>query len=119
MLKNIELPDFDQLRLLADTNPEELESLRLAYSQKLIDSAPERLKKRLNGLMFIINMEARRSKNPMRNCIKISQLMMDSFVDLKDILNKRHFDEFRSEDKEMNLMDNVIYFPDSNKNGHA
>ncbi|MDH5570336.1 MAG: DUF3135 domain-containing protein [Gammaproteobacteria bacterium] len=119
MLKDLELPDFDQLKLLAETNPEELESLRLSYSQKLIDSAPERLQKRLNGLMFIINMESRRSKNPMRNCIKLSQLMMDSFVDLKDVLNEREIGQTNLDEDEINLIDNVISFPGNDNNGHA
>ena len=119
MLKHLELPDFDYLKLLADTNPEELEKLRLSYSQQLIDSAPERLKHRLNGIMFAINMESRRNKSPMGTCIKISQMMMESFSHLKDALNNVGNDRHQGKDEEIDVMDNIIYFPDDNKKGHA
>ena len=79
----MDLPDFDYLLELAENNPEELDALRCRYNQQLIDAAPDRLKRRLNGLLFKIDMEKLRSKNPTQCCINISRLMMDSFVDLQ------------------------------------
>lgn len=82
-----ELPDFDYLKSLAQDNPEELEALRRDLCQRLIDSAPARLRQRLNGLMFRINMETRRSKNAIHSCVTLSRMMMDSFADLHDALS--------------------------------
>ena len=84
MLK--ELPDFDYLKSLARDNPEALEALRRDLCQRLIDRAPARLRQRLNGLMFKIEMETRRSKNAIHSCVTLSRMMMDSFSDLHDAL---------------------------------
>ncbi len=88
-----ELPDFDYLKSLAQDNPEALEALRRDLCQRLIDSAPARLRQRLNGLMFRINMETRRSKNAIHSCVTISRMMMESFSDLHDAL--RNIDNSR------------------------
>lgn len=84
MLK--ELPDFDYLKSLAQDNPEALEALRRDLCQRLIDRAPARLRQRLNGLMFRIDMETRRSKNAIHSCVTLSRMMMDSFSDLHEAL---------------------------------
>ena len=74
----MDLPSFDYLVELAENNPEELDALRGRYNQQLIDAAPDRLKRRLSGLLFKIDMEKRRSKNSTQCCISNSRLMMDS-----------------------------------------
>ncbi|TNF36516.1 MAG: DUF3135 domain-containing protein [Gammaproteobacteria bacterium] len=84
MLK--ELPDFDYLKALAQDNPEALEALRRELCQRLIDRAPARLRQRLYGLMFRIDMETRRSKNAIHSCVTLSRMMMDSFANLHDAL---------------------------------
>jgi len=109
----MEFPDFDYLRSLAENNPQELNNLSERFSQQIIASAPERNKRRLEGLLFQINMERRRSKNPMHACISISRMMMDSYSDLqKAMIGLRDGDsEIVNVLPEVELMDNVIGFP--------
>ena len=108
MLK--ELPDFDYLKSLAQDNPEALEALRRDLCQRLIDRAPARLRQRLNGLMFRIDMETRRSKNAIHSCVTLSRMMMDSFSDLHDAL----LNVEKSREPEVNLHKreaDIIAFP--------
>ena len=67
------LPSFDELKKLAEENPEELENLRKEMVQKTIDSAPEWQQRRLRGLQFQIDMEREKAKKPVNACIKISK----------------------------------------------
>ena len=115
----MELPNFDYLRSLADKNPQELENLRQRYSQQIIESAPEKFKKRLKGLLFQIDMERRRSKNALHACIILSKMMMDSYVNLEGAVvgfRDQKVDEVKSETE---ITDNVIYFPNADQPGHA
>ena len=83
----MELPNFERLKYLAEEHPEKLEEIRNAYCQRLIDNAPEQFRRKLSGLLFKINMETRRSKNSIQSCIRISEMMMDSFNELREVLN--------------------------------
>lgn len=80
------LPPFDELKAMAAERPEELEELRLKMSEEILRNAPENRRRRLQGLMFSIDMVRRRAKNPMQACIKLSQMMMDSTLELRDAL---------------------------------
>ncbi|OPX54153.1 Protein of unknown function [Oceanospirillum multiglobuliferum] len=73
------LPSFDVLMELAQNHPEELEQIRIQLSQEILDDATPRLKQRLEGLNFRMNMERQRAKNPLQCCIRITALMHDSF----------------------------------------
>lgn len=81
------LPDFDDLVKLAQENPEELENLRQRLCDELIQSAPQEYRRRLRGIQFQIDMERKRAKTPMAACLKISEMMHDSFSQLRDALN--------------------------------
>lgn len=76
------LPAPEQLRLLAEQDPEALEALRLQLVEELIGQASESTQRRLRGLQFQIDMERRRAKTPMGACIRISQMMHDSLYEL-------------------------------------
>ena len=108
----MELPNFERLKYLAEKRPEELEQLRLAYCQQLIDNAPEHFRKKLAGLLFKINMETRRSKNSIHSCIKLSRMMMDSFNELQDALNFSKMPEQKDSSTDVMTRDNIIKFPD-------
>jgi len=82
------LPDFDDLVLLAKNNPEEFEILRTNLCNALIERAPETSRRRLRGIQFQIDMERRKASNPMAACIRISQMMHDSFEELRLTLNE-------------------------------
>ncbi|GGY35000.1 hypothetical protein GCM10011297_05090 [Bacterioplanes sanyensis] len=81
-----ELPDPEELHRLAEQQPEALEALRQQMVQQLIDHSPQRLKHRLQGLQFRIDMERQRCKTPMAACLKLSGMMHDSLGDLQSAL---------------------------------
>lgn len=78
------LPPFDELIKMSH---EELEELRNQMVANVIDQAPDRLKRKLNGLQFKIDSTIRISKNEIDSCIRVSRMMHDSFHELKDALN--------------------------------
>lgn len=82
------LPEFDQLREMAQHDPEGLERLRVQLCDQLIQSAPEAYRRKLRGLQFRVDMERRRAKTPMAACIAISGMMHDSFDRLRQVLNE-------------------------------
>lgn len=80
------LPEFDDLIKMSK---EELETLREKYVEEVINSAgSEEQKRKLRGLQFQIDMQRRKSKNPMDSCIKISKMMHDKFLELRDALKE-------------------------------
>lgn len=82
-------PSFDELLKLAQENPEALEKFRLEQVELIISQAPLENQQRLRGLQFQI--DAQRSlhtSSPMGACLKISQMMHDSFDDLRSWLDK-------------------------------
>lgn len=84
----LELPDFDTLKHMAETDPEGLEELRQKHVTALIDSAPAKLRPRLQGLQFQVDAQRRiHHASPMASCIKISQMMYDSFTQMRYLLN--------------------------------
>ena len=82
------LPEFDQLREMAQKDPEGLERLRVQLCDQLIQSAPEAYRRKLRGRQFRVDMERRRAKTPMAACIAISGMMHDSFDRLRQVLNE-------------------------------
>ena len=82
------LPDFDELLLLAQSNPEKLEALRKDMCEALINSAPPEKQRRLRGLQFQIDMEREKSTSPIGACIRISRMMHESFDELRVNLNQ-------------------------------
>ena len=81
------LPSFDELKAMAAERPEELENLRKRMTDQILSDAPADRRRRLEGIVFKIDAERRRSKNPLQACIRISQMMMDSVTDLRDAVN--------------------------------
>ncbi len=72
--------DFDEGVYLARTDPDGFERRRRAVIDDFIDNAPERHRQRLRGLQWRIDMERRRAPNPMAACVRISQMMWESFA---------------------------------------
>lgn len=87
MLHHQKLPEFDELVKLAENNPEELEKLRRTLVEQVIQSAPERLQRRLEGLQFQIDAQCKLAGSPMAACIKVSEMMHESFAQLRYMLN--------------------------------
>lgn len=85
---NQDLPEFDVLLQLAQEAPQELERLRLQLAHSTISSAPKQLQKRLHGLQFQIDAKRTLAKTPLLACMQISEMMHQSFEQLRLILNK-------------------------------
>jgi hypothetical protein len=82
----VKLPSFDELKKLAETNPEQLEKLRAELIEDTISSAPQQYQRRLRGLQFQIDMERRRAKNPLSSCIRISKMMHDHLYQMRQTI---------------------------------
>lgn len=82
-------PSFNDLLKLAQENPEALEKFRQEQVELIINRAPVKHRQRLRGLQFQIDAQrARHVNSPMGACLKISQMMHDSFDDLRAWLDK-------------------------------
>ena len=80
-------PDFDEMLVLAKTDPKRLDDLLKKRVDRLIDSAPERIQKRLRGIQFEVDCQRKIQKSSYDACRKISEMMHDSLMDLNRVLN--------------------------------
>jgi hypothetical protein len=79
----MQLPSFDDMLKLAESQPEALETLRQQLVESTIQSAPAAYQRRLRGLQFTIDAERQVAANPMASCIRLSKLMHDRLYDLQ------------------------------------
>lgn len=71
--------DFDYWRDLAKNNPEQFEAARkLEIDQYISGLKTEELQDRMRRLQWRVNIERKRSKNPMESAIRIYDMMWDS-----------------------------------------
>jgi hypothetical protein len=77
--------DFDAWALLARDDPEEFERRRRAAIDALIASSPES-QRRLAGIQFRIDMERRLAHTPLKACLRLSEMMWDTFLELQPAL---------------------------------
>ena len=78
------LPEFDTLLDMARNDPAALEDLRKKLTEDVLaDARDEAQRKRLEGLVFKVNMERRRSSSPMGATIRLSEMMCQSLADLQ------------------------------------
>lgn len=88
-----EMPDFDVLLGLAQNDPEQLEQIRQQLTVETINAAPGYLRRRLRGLQFKIDSTRTLAKTPLAACIQLTQMMHQSFEELRGALNSPHFAE--------------------------
>ncbi len=88
----MKMPSFDELRKLADSNPEQLEALRQQMIEETINNAPPAFQRRLRGLQFQVDMERRRARNPMDSCIRVSKMMHDHLYQMRQTINGAEVD---------------------------
>ncbi|TQV66131.1 DUF3135 domain-containing protein [Exilibacterium tricleocarpae] len=87
-MKQSRLPAFDVLVNLAKRDPEALERLRRKEIESVITNAPPHLQRRLRGLQFQIDSQIQIHASPLGACIKISEMMHESFTHLRCVLNE-------------------------------
>ncbi|UXD87245.1 DUF3135 domain-containing protein [Thalassolituus hydrocarboniclasticus] len=83
----MQLPPFDELKQLADSNPEALETLRRQLIEQTINSAGDHVRRRLRGLQFQIDMERQRASNPLSACLRMSRMMHERLHTLTESLH--------------------------------
>jgi hypothetical protein len=98
-------PSFEQMTHLAKNHPEQLEALRKAQVDAIIDNAPREYQQRLRGLQFEIDCKRRLHKNPVGACMEISRMMYESLNRLNRALNGGHEVEEEAQSAE------VVAFP--------
>ena len=89
----LELPSHEVLSLLARDDPLAYETLRREMIERFIDSAPERIKPRLNGIQFRVESVRQLSGSALGATVKLYQLMWESFHRLnhnwQDLVNSK------------------------------
>lgn len=98
-------PSFEKMAELAKSNPEQLEALRKAHVDAIIDSAPAEYQQRLRGLQFEIDCKRQLHKSPVGACMEISRMMYESLNRLNRALNGGY------ETQEQNNSADVLAFP--------
>ena len=77
--KSLTILDFDEAVVLARQDPEAYEQYRLDAIEALISSASRKNQQHLRRLQWRIEQERKRAPNPTAACVKIYQMMWDSF----------------------------------------
>lgn len=83
----MDMPTFDELRDLAQRDPEGFESLRAELIEDCIRRSSGRNQRRLRGLQFVIEARRRVASNPMKALLDIQAMMHDSFLSLQQALS--------------------------------
>ncbi len=83
------LPAFEVLAELGRRDPAALQALGRLLTDDVIKQAPRPAsRRRLEGLKFRIEMEKRRSPDPLAACVRLSKLMHESLSELHTVLNE-------------------------------
>jgi hypothetical protein len=75
--------NFDEWAALYRRDPEAFEKRRAEEIARLLQGAPETNRQRLEGMQCRIDLERRRAKTPLGACIRLSNLMWESFNELQ------------------------------------
>ena len=85
--------DFYEAMELARTDPDAFEQYRKYIIESLIARAPKRSREHLRRLQWRIDMERERASNPVAACVKLYEMMWESFAGesgLVDTINNAH-----------------------------
>ena len=78
--KTLTVLDFDDAMELAKNDPEAFEQYRLDAIEALITSVTWKNQQNLRRLQWRIEQERKRAPDPAAACVKIYQMMWDSFI---------------------------------------
>lgn len=82
----MDMPTFDELKELAQRDPEGFERLRAAAIEDCIRHSSECNQRRLRGLQFVIEARRRMAGSPMKALLDIQAMMYDSILGLQQAL---------------------------------
>lgn len=80
--------DFEYWVALWESDPVAFEAERKAVLERLIASAPVRLQRRLRGILFEVDAIRSTSASPLKACIRISELMWQSFHKMRQLISE-------------------------------
>lgn len=107
-----QLPDYEELAVIARENPEHLEQIRQHFVEKHIRSAPDYMQRRLRGLQFQIDSLRQLHKGPLGSCVEISRMMYESLGKMRETLTGMNIDSSAPADHSAT----ILAFP-GNHNG--
>jgi Protein of unknown function (DUF3135) len=107
--------DFEYWAGMAEKDPETFESMRKKCLQELIEQAPEHVKHRMEGLQWQIDQERARSANPMAACLRISQMMWNSVMGERGLLQALETPEKLMRPKSDSGPDNILHLKGNNE----
>lgn len=82
----MDIPSFDELRDLAERDPEGFEALRATLIDDCIRRSSARNQRRLRGLQFVIEARRRIARSPMAALLDLQAMMYDSLLGLQHVL---------------------------------
>ena len=82
----MEKPSFEELRELAEKQPDAFETLRKELVEELIQSSDASSQRRLRGLQFVIDSRRHAARTPMKALIEIQGMMHESLYRLSQAL---------------------------------
>lgn len=82
----MDMPTFDELRDLAQCDPESFEIVRAVLINECIRQSAKCNQRRLRGLQFVIDARRRVAGSPMKALLDIQALMYDSLLALQQAL---------------------------------
>jgi len=82
--------DFDEWSMLARSDPEAFDRKRRETLWRVVEGNENF--RRLRGLQCRIDLERRRARTPLKACLCLSDMMWNSFFELKDALNHAYAD---------------------------
>ncbi len=83
----MDMPTFDELRDLAERDPEGFEVLRAELIEDCIRRSSGCNQRRLRGLQFVIEARRRVAGSPMKALLEIQAMMYDSLLGLQQALH--------------------------------
>ncbi len=87
----MDMPTFDELRELAQRDPEGFEVLRAELIEDCICRSSRSNQRRLQGIQFVIDARRRVAGSPMKALLDIQAMMYDSLLDLQQSLLAQHW----------------------------
>ena len=72
--------DFEHWVRLAQEDPEQFEQMREQRIREMIETVPDELRQRIEGLQWRIDQLRQTAKSPLASCIRISSMMWDSVL---------------------------------------
>ena len=102
---------FDEWVALHDSEPERFEKYRKKLLNNLVNSAPERSKIRLKGLIFQMEAEAIKSKSQMAYNIRLSRMMIDMVEELMYHLSQLVTNNFKIMEQDHPPVKSAIILP--------